>query len=140
MFNSVTESFPRQKSRFFFCEQRRLRLRIQVRRSVCWVREVYNSVIPIADEQGAFSQLRSTIVNRIHFKTVHVIAAWELLQVIRKEPDHGAWFFIKFQEQTALFWPLGNFSMAKSGRQETTDIFHQKKSWLHVFNEPQKLP
>ena len=75
---------------------------LPIRAPVCRIREIDNSTVPVSDEQGALSELRGTIVHRVHLKTVHVIDMGKSPQILGEQSDDGARLLVVRQWWAAL--------------------------------------
>jgi hypothetical protein len=102
-----------------------LPLQWRVRRSMCRVRKVDNSIETISNKKCPLSELRCSVVNCVHLKAIHVIGCpGNPLQVFGERADNRSRLFIWGERRTTLIRPVGDRSMTKSGRKQATNIFH----------------
>jgi hypothetical protein len=87
--------------------------------------EIDARIETIPYEEGAFAELRSAVVYRVHFKAIHVIpGAIKLLEVFSESADYRTLLLVYFEYISALFGPLCYMSVTKGGREKTAHVLH----------------
>ena len=101
-----------------------------------WIGEIYERIEPIAYEECTFPKLRCSVINSVHFETIHVVTRIvQFLDIFCKLPYNRARFFVRLQCYATLIGTFADMPVPYRGRKQPSDVLHEEKSRLEDIHE-----